>query len=1022
MKKTLVSFLALSLCLTGGISAYQAGTAQPKSAEAYSASVQTQEEILSEYFIGTDFSVPQGTLTYDGKEYVADGTALKMPDGRVYSGSTYVLDQAGKYTVTYSTKIDGGYLEAEKTFFVKENMYEVTSRSSKVEYVEALSKVTTGTVGGLSVTLTEGDEFRFNQPIDLSAGAGSFEFIKIYPNSLSDIAEMGKDGVEANYITITLTDCYDDKKYIDFVVAYCSTGSNSQPVMPYFRAGALGQSVTGLDKNANKVVDNITQKEIFIDGDRYISRYDDKYGTLGAKTADNVGYAFAYDPLSTRVTVDDGEVNIVNVLNDVDIYGDTLFEGFTTGEVFLSVKGREYVSSELNFEIESIGGLKGEGLKNGLISDKQAPMVDVDVEVPESGKINIACNERFEVFSASATDRNLVGGVKVGVYYNYGTKMQTQVGLSGGGFIPRRAGVYTVVYTAKDSAGNVTKELVPLQCASVDGDKAIAFNTEKIAALKAGEETVLPSYTVSGINGDVTVEIKALCKDEIVEIDGETRAFTPKQIGEYTIVYRYYDEISEYEYSYVVNSEASDAVIANSELYLPEYFIKGASYSFDEVAAYVYGQGVREEKAAKLYVSEDGGEYKEISFDEYLVGANQTVQFKLVYGEKTLVESELICVVETKRGEELLVENYFQGEFEVEEKEDAISYRSKTQTGDNVLRFISPISLSNFIFDFKVLAAYGNFSSLKVELVDYYDRNASFAFTYLNKTSTYDLTASGGYAYSVHQSFVDAVHSISYQKQTDNFVVSNTGKSRTIANAVSFKTDKVLLKITVEGINGDSAIDVRQVGNQAFTVSVTADNSLPMVSYRSSAGRYLKNSTVTIYPIEATDVLSTVLNKNITLTVQSRNGDYLTSLDGVRLDGTCLATREYQVKLTEYERYTVRYTVVDGNGKFSPDTYFMTVTDSESPTITLDKGYGADTVVNAKIGDKIKIVSYTVSDDYSATDKLKTFVSVIDPNYAIEVLEGNSFVAKMKGTYKICYYCYDETGNLSMQYYTVKVQ
>ena len=204
MKKRIISLLASALCLLGGIFAYRVGVETP-SVNAQKASVQTDEQILSEYFIGTEFSLPQGTLFYDGKEYAADETALKMPDGRVYSGSTYVLEQAGKYTVTYSAKIDGGYLKAEKTFSVKENMYEVTSRSSKVEFVESLSKVTTDTVSGLSVTLTEGDEFRFNQPIDLSVGTGAFEFIKIYPNSLSDIAEMGKDGVETNYITLDIS-------------------------------------------------------------------------------------------------------------------------------------------------------------------------------------------------------------------------------------------------------------------------------------------------------------------------------------------------------------------------------------------------------------------------------------------------------------------------------------------------------------------------------------------------------------------------------------------------------------------------------------------------------------------------------------------------------------------------------------------------------------------------------------------------------------------------------------------------
>lgn len=998
----------LGAAVLGGNVAYSSAVAD--------ATLSTAIEIEEYYAIGTSFSVPNATLKVGETEYPATDVSVIFPNGKAYSTTSFVLTDAGTYTICYAAKINGRTVAKEEKFLVRESLYGVTSSNSSVDYAP-LTKVTKTQKTGLQVVLKEGDTFTFNQPIELNE-SGATEIIKMYPHTFSKVDGDGMQ-IESGLVTVRLTDCYDDKNYVDLIVANCSTGATNplKAYMPYFRAGAFGTTALGLEHNETKNVDGVTQKEILLEGKRYISRYDSKYGALGEKCVDDIGYTFYYDMETSRVSVDDGELNLVNVLSDDDIYDDP-FAGFTTGEVYLSVFASEYEGDEVHLEIESVGGYSGAALEKSEIVDTKAPVITVNADTTQT--ISIVKGEPFSIFSAEATDVNLVGEVKTRVYYNYGTPLQSQVGYADGAFTPNKTGWYSLVYTATDATGNIAEEVVDLWCVETEQAKGIELTVEKLQHCEAGKINILPEHTVIGLNGDVNVEITAISAGEIVEIDEETREFLPREIGVYQIVYHYYDKFYDYQYVYEVTSGASDGLIAKSTFHLPEYLLKGASYSFDEIGAYAYASGIREEKATELYVLQDGkGEYTKINPASYTVEAEKFVQFKLCYADVLLLESEKIPVVNVGQSGALKIDKYFAGNFASIKNVEGITYVANVSDGDATLKFVNPLFLTNFSFGFKIDKQYSSFKTLEISLVDYYDRDNAFTVVYEKRSNGYVLSV-GEEKQLLYWDFVDANHSISYTQSTNTFSIENGGRLREIQNKANFSSAKILLHIKLTGLNGAAGITASSLVGQALSQYVVEDLENPLVSYVSGAGRYQKGSVVTISSMDALDVLSTVLRENIKVFVTNSQRKYMTSTDNVLLDGTCPTDRDYQVKFDEYGEYTVFYTVLDGNDRQATISYKITIVDTQAPVLTLLKGYTEKTVISAKLGSTVEISGYSVSDDIDSKDKITVFTAIVDPTNSTAIVT-DKFKATMKGNYTVCYYAYDSAGNYTSTYYTVRV-
>ena len=1014
LKKKILIALATGVCVCCIATPFVAGRNSMERANASEAKIVPVSEIKETYKKGEDFALPVANIIYEGKEYPAE-CRIVFPNGNASTEQELLLNQIGKYTLVYTSVIDGQRVEKTKEFSVKQDLYEVSSGSSSATFTDEIALSTKIAKRGIHVNLADGDEFKYNEPIDLMNNHGNrYEFLTFYPYSASNIAGDGKS-VEVKRFIVTLTDCYDETNYVEFEISYVS--NNAGTYHPYYLAGGAKQVNAGLEPTPMTAVSG-SRKEVFIDGARYMARFGDDFGvTAAAKNADDLPCTLSFDCLENKIFVEDSQVRLINDLDNADIYEESeLFEGFTTGEVYLSIKGESYFGRSMRFDVSLLDDKTGEALENKLIDDTKAPTIEVDFKGTEANNILVAKGEEISVFNAKSYDVNAVGDLQTLVYYNYGSKMQTQVALKNGKFTPTAVGAYTIAYIAKDQSGNVSKKTVTLNCVETNNAPAIEFNVEKLDSLSAGVDVTLPSHLLTSINKEAKLQIYALFDGRRIDIDVNTCVFSPVNVGEYEIVYEYGDSLRNYVWSYTIESKPSNVVRFLDTPNLPSHFIKDASYSLPEFYAYTFKEENPTKNVPQLFVSEDNGEYKACDCEAFKVIAESCVRFKYSYqGVEYVTDS--ISVVDARFGKNLAMKEYFVGNFEKNADMTGVTYFSKTKTGDNSLEFILPISLSTFLLQFEIPQNASNYQAVRIDLVDYEDKTNVVTIRYGNDGLKTKWTIGEGKELTLPKNFA-GLHKIFYLNDSQAF--SDDSGTR-YEYPVSFVSDRLLLRVTLEGIYNDAAVTVRYINNQPFN-AMELDFIKPSIKVNSPAGKYQLNDEVTIGAMLPLDVLSPILNGDITVSVTAPDGSMVIAKDNTVLDKAS-ALKEYTIVLKQYGKYVVRYSTKDQSGNKYDLPCNVIVSDSEKPKVTLQDGYSETTIVSTKLNSKITVVEYSVSDNISSVEAIKIAVYVINPNGGLFVLgEDKTFTADLAGKWQVCYYAYDEVGNVELRYYTVLVK
>lgn len=1000
------SIVALLVLFVGG---------KAERTKAYAAELLPATSIQDAYMLGEEFTLPAAEISYGGEKYPASGVIV-FPDGNYHKETSCVFSQLGKYTLVYTATVDGKKIEQTKEFFVRQNLYEVSSASSVLEFTDELTLSTDKVKEGIHVALADGDIFRYNQPIDLMGNHGNrFEFFTFYPYGASDIAGDGKS-VEVESFIVTLTDCYDESNYIEFEISY--TSNNAGSYYPYYLAGSAKQVRGGLEVSPMTPVSG-NRKEVFIDNARYIAKFGDDFGvTAGAKDADNLPCTLSFDCSRNMLYVEDNQLRLVNDFDNADIYDTAkLFKGFTTGEVYLSVRGENYLGRSMRFDVERIDGKSAQDLKNTVIQDVKAPVVQVERN-GANAPIFIAKGEEVSIFQATAYDVNLVGEVEAIVYYNYGTDMQTQVALKDGKFTPNALGAYTVAYIATDRQGNVGTECVTLNCIQADGGKAVSLNVEQADSLQAGIEYTLPEHAITGINDGVWLNVFAVYEgdwENPTPIDPTTRAFCPLNIGNYEIVYYYGDAIHQYTWSYAVACAQSDAVRFLEVPELPKYFIKNASYSLPKLYAYTFKETTPKQNAAQLYVSKDSDEYQAIDGAAFKVEAENTLRFKYVY-EGIEYVTEALPVVDVNFGGNLKMQEYFLGDFTKNADMKGVTYLANSTTGNATMDYVLPVSLSTFLLQFEIPQSASNFTAVDIQLIDYANQANTIHIRYGNEGLKTKWSVGAEKNMTLTKNFAGG-HKVFYVKDSQMFA-EDSGANFTYP--VAFETDKILLRITLEGMYGQSGIMVKYVNNQPFN-AMEEDFIKPSINVASPAGWYEMNASVTVSPMTALDVLSPILDSSMTVSVFAPDKTAVRAKDGTVLEKATALTA-YEITLTQYGKYVVRYAAVDQNGNKYELQCNVYVSDSEKPTLTIADGYGEKTVFAVEQGESVTVMGYTVTDNLSAAENITVSVYVLNPHGGLSEVKNGQFVASIRGKWQVCYYACDEVGNTQLRYYTVLVE
>ncbi|MBQ4268038.1 MAG: hypothetical protein IJB97_00140, partial [Clostridia bacterium] len=518
-----VSAVLATACISAGIGLT---VGKPASAE-----LVAPEHFKENYYKDEEILLSGRKVVYDGKEYDASVTLI-APDGNGYVADSYRLSQAGTYTVEYRFKVDGKTFSTSETFTVLQNLYDVTTSRSSVEYTTYTDTVGEDSVTseGLLVNLASGDEFTYNKIIDLSDNTVDDKLLGLF------VIPQKKGAADLYKIDVTFTDIYDESNYVTvtFKTGEKSTenlisGKHYYEYTSYMSANAAQQLTTGIDRNDKgtfeyqgklyyKWVSHAQYGYMFrtsFYGTDATVKYlvDQATGTVMDKWLEYTPTGaremeIYFDYANRQIHGSDTTPNPSTLVCDLDdsaFFGD-LWKGFTTGEVKMSIRGGNYVSAAATFMIT---GIDGDELASKTLTDTTPPQIEIDFQGYEKDALPTAKKGLpYPIFPANAVD-NYDGNVETvtNVYYNYNSNNQINVEVMDGAFVPAYEGRYALVYVSSDSSGNQSKRILWVEAES---GLSLGLNVEdEFSTALVGKTVNLPAYVLNGFSGNAVCGIVA---------------------------------------------------------------------------------------------------------------------------------------------------------------------------------------------------------------------------------------------------------------------------------------------------------------------------------------------------------------------------------------------------------------------------------------------------------------------------------------------------------------------------------
>lgn len=971
------------------------------------------ENIESEYRIGSTINIPDAYFA-DGDEHIKAEKMVICPDGTSYCVNKFSPNAMGLYYIEYSANTSEGYCSKRKEVYVYDNLYSVKSNTDTLYY--GTNDLTPNTYG-LNVGLEEGSTFYYNEPIDLNA-LGNKPFISMY---MAPEKAKEADGLD---LVIRLTDAYDEDNYVDIWLRCTRESSTWQHGATYISAGASNQERVGVEFGSKIHRENLWgfgQDFTFFGVDTKTGEVNED--VLTSTTKKN-GQLRLFLNLDTKVLSTQGSVagyKEVTDLDNLDYYTD-LWQGFTTGEAYLSITAKALSKTHMNFVLTEIGG---NDLTVNKTTDNGEPLINVDTleydELP-----NAVIGIPYPIFDATAKDAYSGDiDVDVAVYMNYGSPSQTDVNIVDGKFIPTIAGKYYIVYSAKDDSNNCCEKILEITCLNTSEDIVVNIsNKDKVISAYLGEYVKLPGCTVSGGNGKLTTSVTVTdpMGDEVEVIDNEFKALLD---GNYTVCYKATDFIGNFkECSYYVTTTSSVKPIFDKDPTFQKFFISGYDYVMPELKAFDYSIGGEEVDVA-IKINDDEGERilgddRKANF--VINNAGEVKTFSVTYTATNSVGSSEktynVCVVNAKKPvsgvQRLDVAKYFYSDtVKIDARDTSVALNTSSEGS---VEFINTLIASGFNMKFSMTNT-SKLGALKITLVDSADdfkrveillkNGGSEKTKYIINNSKSELGISIPYTGGEFDFIYDNDQSaISLDKS--NYVSVKTYTDGSIFNG--FPSKKIRLYIEFVDVKGETEIAVTEINSQGLKNSTIMDRVSPWV-VTESIGDRMKNvgDVVTIKPAIASDVLDPSVQ--LSVTVYDPDSKPVTSTSGVLLKDVS-GSDSYQFALSVYGNYRISYTAVDSAGNKTVYPILINVIDRESPVITLER----QNISTAKKGATIVVAPITVSDNNTPSEEIVVCCFVVRPcgmRFYVDLNESNSFVATETGTYCIRYVAFDALGNIT---------
>ena len=964
------------------------------------------------YTYGETVVIPENTITWEGKTYETEAL-ITFPDGKTYNTSEIKLTETGVYTVEYRALVGKYYVYTNVSFKVENSLYTLGSADSYVYYGK--HKEYENVPIGAVMQIAKGDEFCFNGAIDFSNREKSDSFCSFLftPNAI------GTEDVSR--LIFRLTDIYDENNYIEIFCKQSPEDVNRK-FSSYWTAAAYNQNHIGLSWQSPDSVGTY----LYSDGNRYKIYENSQWGTPWSYSMTGTPQKEAMEEQIISVSLDYANKAVYfngKLITDLDDENLTKnpWAGFSMDQAYLTVYSNYYSGNSLGLVFTEIGGYD---LSMESYPDKIPPDLLIDLgNYTETSLPNADVGKGYKVFDATAYD--IVDGVidvSTSVWYNYGGANAVRFALTNGEFIPTLEGIYSIVYKATDKSGNLIEKILSVTAKNIPDIECKVSELNKNVV--AGNRVKLfESLSLSNTTGNTSIKLTAIPQNDSgykYEIDVNSYEFTPLHSGNYVLNIEVEDYVSTVKFAYDFVVEGSqNSVFESEDVNLPSYFIKGLQYTIPTLNVLDLSSGKPVASPAIVKITEYDGTQIKVKDGLYTpkTEGKASIEYSINGGEKI---TKTVTVVDTKFEEGLLDSSeYFQatkGRVVKELTQDYLAIRTnklRAVDGEVKFEYINILRYDSFDLALSAPANKLNFSSFSILL------NEEIKFSFV-KSSNGNLTfvINDKHSYATNLNFVEYMSTFELNYNNNKKQISlNSNNYWSIADSLlsdsfnGFSTDGIYARFEILGLEGETEFCIYRLNGVSF-YQEDYDLIEPAVLYERSTGDFEIGSEIVVKPAFAFDLFSPFCD--VMVKVNAPDGSYVESDKGV-LDGKILANESYKFIASSYGKYTVTFLATDIYGNPASYSYYVTIIDSEGPTVKI-----LNSVTETKNGSFL-IADIEASDNVS--EQTTVYVNVTSPDgYLHKVQIGDTYRAEQKGTYTVTYLVFDESSNMTLVSYQVTVK
>lgn len=954
----------------------------------------------AEFSVGERLSLSSAYGYYKGESFAVTGKSV-APSGETKTFNDYLIfSEKGKYQITLSSEIAGETAENNFTAEVGASLSSFVANKSGFSDSSEFTNhanVKNAPEKGLYLDCTAAEAgFDYNGVIDLKKLGKTVPVISFTTNNAY--------GGNISVVEVTLTDVYDAKKAV--TVRFTKNSDVTATSLGYDNTlvrASFGSVSTAFNNYYPLKTDAVAWDTTFYGFWRSAAHVnpDKKYSP--AQNLYTMNFSFDYETNEiysygnfSRIGRPDGNESGVKQWKIAELSSPSLpvaFEGFTTGEVYLSFK---VTSGRGDIVIDTLGGINyGSVTARDYAADTDVLINNFDGSIPAIVGKNYPVPNAESKFISNFTRKVVFGG--------------EETILTGDYFVPEKEGRYTLVYSGVNPFGVAIEKRVEFECLKSAIPIEITYDDGEAA--RYGEAYEIKAPTISGGHGKVVYEIFA---------NGESVSAFDKIIvsGEETeikIVAR--DELGNAAEKVFKIATEGDAVSFTVDF--PRTAIRGESFVFPKATVKYLATG--EILPYEIFVSGVKAE------DGFVMpnAKSVTVEYRTAKGSKEFVLN--LKSAEVRTGGDALI---FEGEASTTDE----GTRVKVTKDSPVISLPYKLSPNGLYFEFIVLEEKLDFGAVSFKIagengvsvkLTVADIEKDYAKLLVNgedaavriekRKQTFSSSASEGFAGKDYYAFSVLYEDFYKATLSGNAIRKYIEKDERGVKFSGFNCG-VYADIILENVSESGAeIVITKISNQLFYSSSfdygdVVGPALFSKNFRLGNANVGRNYELDVSELSAFDVITGKASVTVTLTSPS----------GVKIYENTEAATVPKTVLTEIGVYLLRITAKDGGNVVINANYRFSVEDGSAPEIIVSE----ELAKTAKVGDKIKLPAASCTDETAATVK----VVVTRPDGKVDIIEGGaSFAAteyeiKRAGTYRITYLAEDEYGNVSVKTFIVTAE